>query len=320
MYSFRALLLVALAAVPAGARAHRHEEPIDIRLVKTMAPPSHAVTMRVEGLDEGAIELLVRTRPAGDRVLSVGRGTVELWTTSDGLMIWLRSFLAATRRSRVNVPLGLWHSFTATVVDGGAIQQETLWRLSRPDDESGHVRTLYTPDMLWKLRPQDDHDMMALLSWRDVQKVLVRATAAIEASTIDPHRRDRVADGVRIAARVLNWLEVGGGYRRVQASLTEGPHRGEVAESSVVFLRAGVAHDLKRAQRISFPVALDAGGGSSVALHARLHTGIRIALRYGRFIGIEPLVPTYTRYRDSSSARGNPRWSYRSYLEAGVTF
>ena len=159
-----------------------------------------------------------------------------------------------------------------------------------------------------------------VVPWRRVQEAMLKVTAALEATRIDPNQRDRVAEGVRGGVRGLGWLELGGGYRRLPAEIKGGDRQGEVTWSSVVFARAGIHLGRRWGQKLTFPLLLDLGGGPSVLFHLRVHSGVRVQLSPSLYLGLRPIEPTYTVYEDDAAIPVRNGWDVRSSAEVLAEF
>jgi len=325
------LLFCALVlwASPCAAEGFGLRARFDLDPLHAMAPeqPSgHAIAIRVEGLTAPAVRLLDRTRRAGDALVRVpGSEVWELWTTSDRFVEWLSEYQALARlelgRSR---PATLWRSLAVCVVSSGQtgplMAESSIRVLSRIDDGGrrvvqGGVRRWTRPVEVEKARSERDE-----YGIQRIQSAMLKVTAVLEATRVDPTRRDRVADGVRGGVRVKRHLELGGGYRRLPAEIKGGTRQGDVTWSSVVFMRAGVHLEGRPDARLAIPVSIDVGRGSSIMFHLRLHTGLRVRVQEGLYFGLNVLDPTYTQYADNSDAPVESEWDMRSSAEMTAEF
>jgi hypothetical protein len=325
--------LVALAR-PVAAQGLGLRARFDLDPLHAMAPelpPGNAIAIRVEGLTVEALRLLERTRRAGDSLVRVPASseevdveTWELWTSSERYVEWLREFQVLARDELgPRLPVMRWRSLTVCVVDNGSgspLMAETSLRLLSRVDDGARRPQLRGPETLW-MKPVEEsgvHSERYEIGWKHVQRAMLRVTAAIEATRIDPNRRDRVADGVRGGVRVLKHLELGGGYRRLPAEIKGGNHQGDVTWASVVFARVGF--HIEPGGRLAVPLAVDVGRGASIEFHLRVHTGVRIRLSRVLFLGLNIADPTYTVYQPSANTPLDSGWDMRSTAEMTAEF
>jgi len=307
-----------------GLRARFDLDPL--HALATEGPALHAIAIRVEGLTPAALQLLERTRHAGDSLVLVPGGIYwELWTTSDRFVDWLTEYEALARTELgARRPVVRWRSLAVCVVSSGKsgpLMAEASIRLLSRIDDGGKRAELRGPERRW-LRPlvEGVRSQHNVVPWQRVQQAMLKVTAALEATRIDPNQRDRVAEGVRGGVRVLGWLELGGGYRRLPAEIKGGDRQGEVTWSSVVFARAGIHLGRRWGQKLTFPLLLDLGGGASVAFHLRVHSGMRIQLSPALYLGLRPIEPTYTVYEDDPAIPTDSGWDMRSSAEILAEF
>lgn len=140
---------------------------------------------------------------------------------------------------------------------------------------------------------------------------------------------DRVIDGVTVAARFGELVEVGGSVRHVagrgleRAPVSMGgscPSDGCEAEWSsapagAFYMSGHFALDAH--QRLAIPLGFEVGG-SSAGGYLRVRGGLRVRVHDEWFVGVYPLSPTFT--GTDTDADVLPRWSFPTAFELGATF
>jgi hypothetical protein len=117
----------------------------------------------------------------------------------------------------------------------------------------------------------------------------------------------RYSVNAALTMRFSDMYEVGGGVQAASASGVVG------------FLRAGFNFYLEDDHRISVPVYADLGVGSEIAFQTRILFGARVRLVDTFTLGVYPVMPTFTRFRDADSSEMGT-WSFPTAIEASFAF
>jgi hypothetical protein len=144
---------------------------------------------------------------------------------------------------------------------------------------------------------------------RAVARLVVAADAA---TTFD---RDRVIDGVIVAARFGDLVELGGSVRHVAGRGLERAGAWSSAPAGAFYMSGHFALDAD--ERLSVPIGFEVGG-SSAGGYVRLRAGLRARVKDAWFVGVYPLSPTFT--GTDTDADVLPRWSFPTAIELGSTF
>jgi hypothetical protein len=126
---------------------------------------------------------------------------------------------------------------------------------------------------------------------------------------------DRVIDGVTVAARFGELVEVGGAVRHVAGRGLEREGAWSSAPAGAFYMSGHFAIDAH--QRFAIPLGFEVGG-SSAGGYVRARAGLRMRVKDEWFVGVYPLSPTFT--GTDTEADVLPRWSFPTALEVGASF
>jgi len=126
---------------------------------------------------------------------------------------------------------------------------------------------------------------------------------------------DRVIDGVTVAARFGELVEVGGSVRHVAGRGLERDGEWSSAPAGAFYMSGHFALDAH--QRLAIPLGFEVGG-SSAGGYVRVRGGLRVRVKDEWFVGVYPLSPTFTGNDTNDDVL--PRWSFPTAFEVGATF
>ena len=147
---------------------------------------------------------------------------------------------------------------------------------------------------------------------RAVARVVLAADVAAPVAITGP---DRVIEGVTVAARLGELVEVGGNLRHVAGRGLE--REGAWSSSLLGSFYLGGHFFFDARQRVAAPVGVEAGGHGAGG-YFRLRWGLRVRVTDAWFVGVYPVNPTFL--GNDSSARALSHWSFPSGLEVGLSF
>ncbi|MBZ0237816.1 MAG: hypothetical protein K8M05_36215, partial [Deltaproteobacteria bacterium] len=122
-------------------------------------------------------------------------------------------------------------------------------------------------------------------------------------------------DGVTVAARFGELVEVGGSVRHVAGRGLERDDAWSSAPAGAAYLSGHFALDAH--QRVAIPVGVEVGG-STAGGYVRVRAGMRVRVHDEWFVGVYPLSPTFT--GTDTGPEALPRWSFPTALELGASF
>ena len=147
---------------------------------------------------------------------------------------------------------------------------------------------------------------------RAVARLVVAADVAMPIGLGDV---DRLIDGVTVAARFGELLELGGSVRHVAGRGLE--REGVWSSAPAGAFYVGGHFFLDAYQRFAIPLGVELGG-SSAGGYARLRAGLRVRVDDAWFVGVYPLAPTFTGNDTDDDVL--PRWSFPTAVEVGASF
>ncbi|MCK5797404.1 MAG: hypothetical protein KAI47_09485 [Deltaproteobacteria bacterium] len=129
-----------------------------------------------------------------------------------------------------------------------------------------------------------------------------------------------LTDALTLGVRISELFELGGGFRHmlVDHAVAEG---GRAKRASYLgFGRVGLNIDLGAGRYVAVPISVELGAGDQVARQWRLNWGLRVRPFDWAWIGIYPLSPTHTVYREDKVLSARTGWSFPSSVELGFSF
>jgi len=152
---------------------------------------------------------------------------------------------------------------------------------------------------------------------RAVARLVIAAdvAATLGGGGRDPLGVDRLIDGVTVAARFGELVEVGGSVRHVAGRGLEREGVWSSAPAGAFYLGGHFAVDAHH--RVAIPLGVELGG-SSAGGFVRARAGVRVRVKDEWFVGVYPFSPTFTGTDTTPDVL--PRWSFPTALEVGASF
>ena len=134
-------------------------------------------------------------------------------------------------------------------------------------------------------------------------------------------RWDGLQSGTLVAFRFMDFVEVGAGARYLLTAIPGGPGQPDSYGHGVLgAFHLGLHLDLDARRRVAIPLGVQLGRGGPVRFQGRFLLGLRVRVVGPFYLGIYPLNPAVSLYRDDRPQVAASAWTFRTSLEVGVAF